>query len=161
MNVVDLTDVQIMQLPDHCFGERYVCTTYYNENVAGYYADLSPIVLPPKCVLWGIYVWMGQIPHYLSYFRMSLGFVLPANVAAFLLEQPLIPDMGSPVVPIRGIYLPTAEQTWYMNLKQLIQSGGKSFLTMVEIPTNAQILISISAVFSPLPQRVPDWMISI
>jgi len=161
MNVADLTDAQIMQLPDFCFGERYVCATYFETAAAGYHADISPIVLPDKCVLWEIDIWMGQISHMLTYIRLSLAYLLPANEAAFILEPALIEDLGNDAVPVRGIYLSTTEHDWSMSMKQLLETGGRRLLTMINLPTDAQCTVSISAVFSAIPTRVPDWMVSI
>ena len=161
MNVFDLTDQQIMQLPDHCFGERFVCSTYFNEDTAGYYPDISPIVLPPKCVLWEIDIWTAQIGDKSNYIRLSLGYALPGNEAAFLLEQPLIEDLGDVAPILRGIFLATTEHSPRMHMKQLIETGGKRFLTMCKLSSSGDTRLQISAVFSAIPTRVPDWMVSI
>lgn len=161
MNVADLTDVQIMQLPDFCFGERFVCSTYYVEDTVGYYEDISPIVLPDKCVLWEIDLWFSKNGNVSNYLRMSLGYALPGNEAAFLLEQPLIEELGHVAPTLRGIFTPLEEHHQSMHMKQLLTTGGKRFLTMFKVSSGGDSRLQISAVFSGIPLRVPDWMISI
>jgi len=161
MNTGLLTDAQIMQLPDHCFGERFVCATYFNEDTAGYYPDISPIVLPVKSVLWAIDLWIGNTGTSLNYVRLALGDHLPATEILFLDEQPLIEDLGDVAPTLRGIFIPTTEHQLSMKMKQLIEPGEKRFLTMLKNSTSGITMLQISAVFSAIPTRVPDWMVSI
>ncbi|GAH58066.1 unnamed protein product, partial [marine sediment metagenome] len=85
---------RIMQLPDECFGRRFLvsCSLAYAD--AGSTFDISEIALPEACVLWSLNVAWYNEDTATHYIRLALGDQLPATVAMMDALEPLISGLG-------------------------------------------------------------------
>jgi hypothetical protein len=161
MNIQDWGIGRIMQLPDCCFGRRFVISfSGYNlQNSA--VGVISEISLPDRCVLWTMATWtryqMGIIGNSIITFNFVLTDQIPAAVAAWQLAEPLLSGqdevhLGQRVV--RG-------NITLDNLRMVIPAQGRR--VALRVYENADIKCEWAArlVFSSIPTEVPDWLLSV
>ncbi|MBA7479329.1 hypothetical protein ES707_14763 [subsurface metagenome] len=151
---------RIMQLPDCCFGRRYVisASALSSLGVLGY--DISELALPERCVIWELAGWAGKENLDLAYFRIALGDQLPTTVAQMNALEPLIPGFGPQGPEPRRIDIYVNIGKLFNNIRMPLAAAGRRLvLEVASLPTK-NCRFSVAVVVSSIPTEVPDWLCS-
>jgi hypothetical protein len=162
MDLAALTDAQIMQLPDFCFGRKWLISLGSRADVAGTFHFLSPTVLPVKTIIWGLWV-VSSASAIASNGRLdiALGTVVPVNDAAFQLLDKMFPDLlGETGMPGTMVYGGIGYQI-HVPLKKLIEPAGRRMVLQLNIFGAGNVTTNVGIVVSGIPTRIPEWMVSI
>ena len=151
---------KIMQLPDHCFGRRFVVSCYSVISGAATAYDMSELSLPDGFMLWEVVFFNTSAANKLLVVRLALGNVLPASPWDFNLLSPLLPGLGVQGADPRQITF-TAPQTIAIQcIKQPFESGNRKLVVEVIASGVGSSYFGVSAIVSSIPTEVPDWLVS-
>ncbi len=160
MNIRDWPSDQIMALPDHCFGRRFVVAVAaqsISENIGW---EISDLALPEWCVLWEIAFWTPDPAGDISNFQIALGDQIPTSAAMMDALDPLIPGWGIHRPDPQYIQLPYLGGFARMTMRYPIHSGGRRLVLAVDGTTTKVPVVFFQGIFSSMPTEVPDWLVS-
>jgi len=150
---------KIMQLPDYCFGRRFLvsCTVIGGDGAAAW--DISEVALPEQCVMWELRLFCNCVAGEVASIRLALGDQLPVTTAIMDGLEPLINGLG-----IQGpgprVIVPSFEGKLQWNkLKQNIHSGSKRPILEVTGAAQKTPTVTVGMVSSGVPKSVPDWLV--
>jgi len=152
---------KIMQLPDHCFGQRWPVTVMRHIGVLGPTWAISYEAFPDVGVTWSVaYRWWSQ-NEAVRFCNLAFGDQLPTSEAMMNGLEPALPGFGEHEGPVRDIVMPigTGEIVWPMRRVQRFQ--GRRLV--IEITGVGFINVFAEFVFevSSLPKEVPDCLLSV
>lgn len=151
---------QIMQLPDHLFGRRFVVCTRHAFVGIGSNFEISVMAFPERMVIWEIFAQCSPEAGNLTRWRMCFGDEVPANDAAMSLLEPVLPGMVTGTVNPGS--MTTHEETILAltRLRSYRETGGKRLVSGCYAGLNVDMDVNIYITVSGVPREVPDWMIS-
>lgn len=149
-----------MQLPDWCFGRKFVVSA----EVRGYNAtnayDISELEFPEVMVIWQIKIEPFYMNDLDSYVRIALGHQLPATEAAFMLLDPLINGYGTQGPGPRQIRFFSSFGATDFFMRTPIAAAGRNLCLMGVCPESDHAKCRVSVICSSVPTEVPDWLLS-
>jgi len=151
---------EIMQLPDHAFGRRWIVSVGRSGLSNNILYDISEAGLPERFVVWEI-MWCGD-GEILFVVSMALGLsdYLPTTDVEFWAFPRLISDLGIDINGNRMLFI-RSEQSWRrMTLRQPVASGGRRLVGRFAETATKTAAAMIAITISSLPREVPDWLIS-
>lgn len=151
---------KIMQLPDHCFGQRWpVCIAALGLSPdVGWY--ISEMTLPEWCVVWSLFYIHGGDSFTLSVVQLSLGDKIPSGDAEFDACEPLLPGFGYYDGLRRYISLNRYGGFIDLPMRKPIHTAGRRLIARFVWP-GAMVYPSVAGiVISSLPSEVPDCLFS-
>ncbi|MBA7665265.1 hypothetical protein ES703_73335 [subsurface metagenome] len=151
---------QILQLPDFCFGRRWLvsCTTY---SVAGEpFWDIAEIAFPENIVLWEWGFWTYALTTAADRWRLALGDQLPTTVAMMDALEPFIPGFGEQGMSPRSIRFPYNTSGNFVRLRQPIHTGGRRLVLECDANGTLHAGMMVGVVVSSIPTEVPDCLLS-
>lgn len=160
MDVRDWPWDQIMQLPDCCFGRRFLvsCTQQGGAGVPLW--DISEIAFPERCVIWEFIFWSEETATAVASFRVALGNQLPATVAMMDVLEPVFPGFGVQGPDPRRI----ANVAWgteaLRRLRLPIAAMGRKLVLEVTGVGVETPVVCVAVVVSSIPTEVPDCLVS-
>lgn len=160
MNISSWPMGRIMQLPEHCFGRKFIVSlTVYSISTAPAW-DIAEIALPERCVIWGLTSVLKYNQYQVDSFRLAMGHTLPATVAEMNELEPLINGLGMQGAGPRAMI--HSQHTAYniQHMKQLIESGGRKAVMELTALLETEATMTVAMVVSSIPTEVPDWLIS-
>lgn len=161
MNIRNWPMGQIMQLPDNCFGRRFVVSCMVRPIAGAVSWDISEIALPEKSVFWEFCLLYGApIADYVSV-RVALGDQLPTTTAMMDALEPLIPGLGFTGAEPRVIPISYFTNTCILNLRVPIFSAGRRVILEVTPEALKSPPTILLTVFSSIPTEVPDCLLSV
>lgn len=149
---------QIMQLPDYCFGRRFLisCTVTGGDAAAAW--DISEIALPERCVLWELRAFCDSTAADITSFRLALGDQLPVTTAIMDGLEPLINGLGAQGPGPRAI-LPSFEgKIQWDRLKQNIEPASRRLILEVTGASGKTPTVTVGIVVSGVPKSIPDMI---
>lgn len=160
MDIRDWPLDQIMQLPDSAFGRRWPIGIANAASTIFESFDISESPLPEWCVIWEVCFGPGVETAYPWRVELSLGDQLPANIAQFLVLEPLFPAVLG-IANHRSVFVSGVGSGWSMTrLKVPVHAIGRrivgAFLSMLTGPTDCTVIVTVSSI----PREVPDCLIS-
>lgn len=148
---------RIMQLPDCCFGSRFLVTCSVATGTGGNAHNMSAIALPEWCVLWEIHgsqrkrnVFNANIGFH---FILGLRDQVSTNYAQLMESGLLFPHCGYFVTD----HYSMTGNIHVTKLKYPIHAGGRRVVTYFVNDGDGDVL-QIEMVFSNMPTEVPDWL---
>lgn len=151
---------RIMQLPDCCFGRRWVVSC----DVGGFgevdLFDISEAALPESMVVWQLLMEARFTSAFLMYARIGLGDQLAGTEAEFMRFEPLLRGFGQQGAGPRRIYFYLYGASTSLFMRMPVQTGGRRLCLMGHGVSDAHIRVRVSIVVSGVPKEVPDWMLS-
>lgn len=150
---------RIMQLPDFCFGRRYMIVCSINQESGVQSWDISEIAFPEKAVIWEMTIEILGAFAFDDSFRIAIGHQLPTTTAQMSALDPLIPGMGIQGVEPRYQILQLYAGTSMRKLRMPIETGGRRMI--LEITPIGQKAMTVKIIVSSIPTEVPDWLISV
>lgn len=151
---------QIMQLPDSCFGRRWLVITSRDIGTDATDEWLVNQPLPDRLVLWHISVG-GLIPVAVrSWFKFALGDHEPANDAEFDAFQRLFPgDLDNTIE--EGAILLGNIKPGELRCRMPLDVAGRRFAVQVNNKHESAIMhLRIAFTISSIPTEAPDWLVS-
>ena len=157
MNIAKWNDAELMKLPDHLFGSRFVVSCEAAMLGVGQTFDMSEIALPERCVIWELIRDCPMPSGVGDGYRLALGDQLPTTHAQFMALDPLISGLGAQGPEPRLIsqrYVGVGASV--RNIKQFIRPAGRRLVVEAHASTGPMWVI-ILLVVSSVPQEIPDW----
>ena len=150
---------QVLELPDHLFGRRFVTGCSMVLGAAGTVYGISEMGLPERCVIWEMLSTVSAST--LQYVNMSLalGDHLPANDAEFDRLEQLFPDMGYRMGVRRDYYLGTAAQHALRGLKVGVDTSGGRLVARFNKAVGGMAIGEVELVVSSVPRSLPEWFV--
>ncbi len=160
MNIADWGIGRIMQLPDFCFGRRWLvsCSRKGADPGAGW--DISEIAFPERIVLWEVCVYASGALGVTDTIRLALGDQLPTAAAMMDVLEPFLPGWGLQGAEPRVILVPNYEFISVTRLRQFIITAGRRLVMETSADIAVTEAVAVLAVVSSIPKEVPDWLIS-
>ncbi len=151
---------KIMQLPDCCFGRRWLVGVYASDSLVATYYDISEAGLGDRCVVWQAAIIGGGGAVGVMNAALALGDVLPANDAQFDALEPLLSDLGRRGADRRAIDVGGFGMFMFFTMRLPVMAQGRRLVGRFEIetadPAPPQAILEVSS----FPTEVPDWLIS-
>ena len=151
---------QIMELPDHCFGRRFLVSCTLRLAAAKQEWDISEVALPDMCVIWELYIESIGIYSEVMTLRIALGDQLPLNVAMFNALDPLIMGFGAQGPEPRSLYFPVHDRMHINRLRVPVAAQGRRLVIECLTPEAIAGSVFVGIVVSGVPKEVPDWLYS-
>ena len=151
---------KIMQLPDWCFGRRWLvsCTVLAYADADDF--DISEVALPDKGVIWQ-FVWEPIDVRFVpAYCRLAISDYLPTSEAEFMRLEPLFNGYGEQGPGPRKITSYYYTGAVAIDLRMLIEPQGSRLCMMGHSEGAFSAEARASIVVSSLPKEVPDWLLS-
>ncbi len=151
---------RIMQLPDHCFGQRYLVT------IEGIVADapnqyfISKGTLPEQCVVWGVTLaTVAPEVVIVGFLSFGLSDVLPTSVAEFAASDVFIRGLGFEWLN-RPALIFQNHMSYKITLRQHVYSASRRIVA--ELTKGGAMTGEMFAAFeiSSIPTEVPDCLLS-
>jgi len=160
MDIRDWPIDRIMQLPDWCFGRRWVISTIVRQEIIGQTWDISEISFPEVAVLWQLAVYPHNVSGRECWVRLHLGLKLPETMAEMDPMPQLVPGLGNFEDGRRYIRVEEAAGQFNLNLRNVIEAHGRKLVMEGNAINTALLWVQAAVVISSLPKEVPDWLIS-
>lgn len=152
---------QIMQLPDHVFGRRWLiyCSARPSGGTAGY--DISEIPFPEICVIWELLIDCTIEATTRLVFKIALGDQPIA--AAGLIEQlePLFPGLGEQGPEPREIHYKGNKIIRWNKLRMPVRTAGRRMVVEFTNTSEAAASGAVGVIVSSIPKDIPDCLISV
>ena len=160
MNIRDWPMNRIMQLPECCFGRRWLISVLPSATAPATGWDISEIPFPDKCVIWGFWAWFDRYGPQVDYIRLALGDQLPTTTAMMDALEPLFPGFGLQGAGPRAIPLTTYAIIHLTRLKMPVWAQGRRLVGEVQTTGTGEGAAQIVVVVSSIPTEVPDCLLS-
>lgn len=149
-----------LQLPDWCFGRRYLvtCTVKAKQGAHGW--DISEVAMPEACVVWEYCARYDGDPDTTGYFWLALGDQLPVTQAIFRALDPMFMGLGVQGPDPRMIRMSGTSGVHYDRLRIPVATMGRRLVLMVEGQETGFGTVEVGLVVSGMPKEVPEWVIS-
>lgn len=151
---------QIMQLPDECFGRRFMVSCNLDVGAAMRKWDISEVAFPNMCVIWELYIAAMDGVTLGGTLRIALGDQLPVAVAMFDALDPLFMGLGMQGPEPRGLFLPPRALLHLDKLRMPVAAQGRRMVVEGLTADSMIIKLLVAVVVSSVPTEVPDWLIS-
>ncbi|MBA7479580.1 hypothetical protein ES707_15014 [subsurface metagenome] len=160
MNIRNWPMDQIMQLPDCCFGRRFLVIAEVRNALIVEAFDISEVAFPENCVLWNVSMQMSNENILVRSCRLALGDHLPADGDVMDALEPLIYGLGLQGPEPRQIMVrPGTEHVW-MPMRQPLRVAGRRLVLGVSAAVGKEVAVRVIVTVSSLPTEVPDWLLS-
>jgi hypothetical protein len=160
MNIRDLPMGDVMQLPDCCFGRRFLVSVNFLMQSPGTMWEISELGLPERCVIWELVAATGDPAKTHAQVRLALGDQLPTVAAMMDVLEPLLPGYGLTMAEPRVMYLSTGPALHFSRLRHFVESMGRRLVVQFTAGPGGPITLFVGIVVSSVPREVPDWLIS-
>lgn len=151
---------KIMQLPDHCFGERRLIAVGSGATGAGQWFFMCPDQLGNRFVIWSIAAHVQSSDAVKRYgLWLSLAQEVPANYDEFVELEPVFNNYASTKFDVVGIRLTGSQTLFIGGLKHPVFANGRKICMFFF--TGAETWdIGVQLVISTIPNEVPDCLFS-
>ena len=160
MDIRDWPLDKIMQLPDCCFGRRYIVSAFVYLTAGALGWAMSTFTLPDRGVVWQLVIATPRDAFELEYFRVALGMKLPAVVSEMNTLSPIFPGFGDvSYSPPRFYFYPTTlAGRW--DIKFPIISMSQNLIIEAQAVAAKNLRLTVALIVSSIPTEVPDWLVS-
>jgi hypothetical protein len=157
MNISSWSDSQIMMLPDHMFGRRWVINITKTISAAGTTFGIAEAALPERTVLWELILIGGSWGAGRCDVSIALGDKLPGAGAEFGEMEPLYSTLEY-LTGTQNWFLKGYAETLHLNrLRTLIPSRGRRFVAYFWNQSTSELTMTIYFVVSSVPTEIPEW----
>ncbi len=151
---------RIMQLPDYCFGRRFMLSCVLNPDAGVQAWDIAEIAFPEKAEMWELAVEITGTFNSEDTYRLAIGHQLPTTQAQMDALDPIFQGMGlQGAEPRRNIPLQITSVI-IRKLRMPIHAGGRRMITELTPAAGSLRTISVKIIISSMPTEVPEWLIS-
>ncbi|GAI17089.1 unnamed protein product [marine sediment metagenome] len=151
---------RIMQLPDWCFGRRWLIDVSAEETTEVRAYAISRESLPDVAVIWELrmedIVGDGNV----TFVQLKLGNRIPVSAAAFNALEDMFKNIGIFAAGVYVIRLGANTPYQVSTMRQPINAQGRKMVLNI-LGTGAKTKqVRVSLVISSIPTEVPDWLVS-
>lgn len=148
---------QLMELPDHFFGRRFMVGCASLSAGIDVLYDISELALPEKCVIWEVQI--GYVAAAAGYgtISLALGDQLPVDDAGFHSHQALFPDIGVQGVGHREIAVGRGGMFNIRRLKVGVDASGRRLIMRFNALSSSISLMEVMLTVSSVPRSLPEW----
>lgn len=148
---------QIMMLPDHLFGRRWLLGCSAAADLALWVYDISEMALPEWCVIWEM-VFTGCNTVGVSInFSLRLGDQLPASDAEFLAMEMIFPGIDHFVDGRNVFELGAMSNQQFRRIRQPVHSMGRRLVMGARAAVGSPEGGSVQVLISSVPKEIPEW----
>lgn len=151
---------KVMQLPDWCFGRRWVVSAARIASGAVTNWDMSELTFPNRGVIWQVDMHPVLCGYFTCYYRLALGFQLPTTTGQMDLLSPLLNGLGDQGNEPRKIRAYSNCGQYNLQMRNPVDFQGKRLILEVTSVADKQILVNVGVVVSTIPKEIPDWLSS-
>ena len=152
---------KIMQLPDCCFGRRFMVSCALDIGAAQREYDISEVALPETCVIWELVIDGSGSFGDRGIVRIALGDQLPTAVAMFNELDPLFMGLGLQGAEPRPLELNGGEVLSFRMLRMPVAAAGRRLVIEGITGETITCRVFVGIVVSGVPKEVPDWLVSV
>lgn len=160
MNINQWPLGQIMQLPDHVFGQKWIVACELSQQTGSETWDISEIAFPEVAVFWQIGLYTYNKSTTPIDFTVALGDQLPMSLAMINSLEPLVPGLGLQGAEPRDIMNPHEAGQCVMDCKYVRQTAGRRLVLGMDTITLQYATVRVWVVCSSIPKEVPDCLLS-
>jgi len=159
MKFEDLSQAEIMMMPDSVFGSRRWLLSDHQSGVAGG-RSMSLGVAPERGVIWAVRVGWGTGTSSLSAITFRWGEVLPATAAIFAELQPVFPDWRAAGVRDSSMGMTVAGEALVLPMRFPFATGSRHLVIESFNATAALVYVEAGLLVSGWPQgEIPSWLL--
>lgn len=160
MNISNWPIGRIMQLPDCCFGQKWLVTAEgYSANGARAW-DMSELAYPDRMVLWEVNLCWVFSDDWGQRARIAMADVLPRTAGMMSANVPLLQGIGIQGPEPRFIYSNIYGGNEKISLRKYMEPQGKRLVIEAYSTAEHYLRIRVHTVVSSMPNEVPEWLIS-
>jgi len=150
---------QIMQLPDHLFGRRFLVSAAIEEVQEAHSVSMSLLAFPERMVIWGVNICVQVVSVGLFRVTLRLGDQIPDTIAAFDTLDLLMAGFGGPEGGDFGHEFSNNQVLDITNIKHPVHTSGRRLI--IEGSTNLQspFRVYASVLISDIPRSIPDCLL--
>lgn len=161
MDIRDWPLDRIMQLPDHCFGQKRIVSVHTVTAGMAPLFDISEAGLSDRCVVWEIFLAYTYGTVIFVNISLALGDRLPANDAEYLALEQLFRDFGVRVAGYRYYQVGGPDGFARIPLRQLVLAQGRRLVGRFVRNSDIELQAIAGLVVSSIPTEVPDCLLSV
>lgn len=161
MDIRDWGMDRIMQLPDWCFGRKWLVSVQATGSAIEVVFDISEYALPERCVIWQLQYGVGGEQTARGFISLALADFLPASDAAFDASEILLRDYGVTIAGRKIIPVSANGGVARIDLRMPIASAGRRLVGRLAETATATYYLWTTIVVSSVPTEVPDWLVSV
>jgi len=147
---------RVMQLPDCCFGPRFVVSVSGAQDGVGDTFGISDIAFPSQCVIWEYSIYFGDIHGDGEYYRLALAMDVPETVAEFSNLEPLFHGWGLPGIGPGQLWQGYGQNFAMRRLKILKDMQSRRLVLQCHGVALATVDVFAAVVVTSLPNDIPD-----
>lgn len=151
---------QMMQLPDHCFGRRFLISCSVEGGDAAAEWDISEVGFPERSVIWEVRIFSVLAGANVDSVRLALGDQLPTVTAEMDGLEPFIQGLGAQGPGPRAINVSLDGRMEWDRLRFPIATAGRKLILEVTGVAGQTPRVSCGVVVSSVPKEVPEWLFS-
>lgn len=161
MNIRDWPMGRIMQLPDCCFGQRYLVTVSGVAIGAGPFYLMSKDTLPERCVVWSVSLVSALADiAIVTFVSVGLSDVIPTTPAEFQASGIFINGLGFEWLGRPSLLLQN-HLTYRITLRQHVHSASRKIVVMLTAGGAISGEFVLMFEISSIPTEVPDCLLSL
>lgn len=160
MDVRNWSMDQIMQLPDSCFGTRFLVSANAISDAGEAAWDISELGFPETVVIWEFSIFSPAYAPGDHVCRIALGDQLPATTAAMGALEPLLPGFGAQGAGPRNVRILSNTPVRFNKLRVPIRAGGRRLIVEIDPAAEVALNVEVMLVVSSIPTEVPDCLLS-
>lgn len=160
MNIENWSIEKKMQLPEWCYGTKYVISAAARILGVGPEYDISELSFPDVAVIWQVAITHVISNSFDNYFRVGLAMQIPTTAAEMNQSMELLPGYGTKGSKprIMNSYSPHKHEKFECKIP--IKPQGRKLVVEVVAVATKEIAIRMAVVVSSIPKEVPDWVVS-
>lgn len=151
---------QIMQLPDCCFGRRFVISCTGLASSGGVTWDMSEVAFPERSVIWEVAVWGNARFPDIHSIRLAIGDQLPTTRTMMSDLESLFFGLGEQGPDPRVIIGTFGGFLILRRLRMPLKPSGRRLVLEVSAVEAKDSECTVCVVVSSMPKEVPDWLFS-
>jgi len=151
---------RVMQLPDWCFGRRWLISRNGATavNVTNYW--LSQETFAEKGVIWALFV-NANTTDVKNRLNIGLAYadVAPVDNATFMAKEPVFPGLREPNT-VADLCIDSQQCTYWADLRKQSTPPARRLAICTAAFGIGTVNFTIGLVVSGVPKEAPDWLIS-
>lgn len=151
---------KIMQLPDYCFGQRWLIGLASTASDIGPSYDISEMALPEWTVIWNLCFWYLQIDEKFMAISLALGDNRPTTEAEFERFEVLFRDFAYYTAPRREFQIMPAGGSYNVPMRKIVHTAGRRLVGRLYYGATGVQYATVILTISSIPTEVPDCLLS-
>ena len=131
MDIRNWSQSQIMQLPDHMFGRKFLVSCAIEATMDETTYDISELALPEDCVIWEFWMYSYAVASKFIEIGLALGDQLPTSAAMFNALDPLFHGLGVDGPEPRTIPIDNQGSFRFNRIRMPLRAAGRRLVLRI------------------------------